>query len=137
MTMTHDAFGIPLASGFPEADSAMMIEIDFLMTEGLGIRLPLMKENAGRSFARLVLRRYFPGGLAGRRITVLAGKGGNGDIALLAARRLADWGAAITIVAGADRVFAAGRSDGAGGRADRLGECERRARSVTGPAVGL
>jgi NAD(P)H-hydrate epimerase len=102
MPMTHDAFAIPVASGFPEADSATMIEIDFLMTEGLGIRLPQMKENAGRSFARLVLRRYFPGGLAGRRITVLAGKGGNGDIALLAARRLADWGAAITLVTGAD-----------------------------------
>ncbi len=102
MTLTHDGCGIPVGSGFPEADSAMMVEIDFLMTEGLGIRLPLMKENAGRSFARLVLRRYFPAELTGRRITVLAGKGGNGDIALLAARRLADWGAAVTVVTGAE-----------------------------------
>jgi NAD(P)H-hydrate epimerase len=102
-----DPFGIPLACGFPEADSALMVEIDFLMTEGLGIALPLMKENAGRAFARLAVQRYLRPesgcglagqGLAGRRVAVLAGKGGNGDIALLTARRLADWGAEVSLI---------------------------------------
>ncbi len=94
--------------GFPEADSALMVEIDFLMTEGLGIALPLMKENAGRAFARLAVQRYLrpdrPEGLAGRRVAVLAGKGGNGDIALLTARRLADWGARVSLILAVDPV---------------------------------
>jgi NAD(P)H-hydrate epimerase len=94
-----DSFGIPVVSGFPEADSALMVEIDFLMTQGLGIALPLMKENAGRALARLAVQRYFrDGDLSGRRVAVLAGKGGNGDIALLTGRRLADWGADVTLI---------------------------------------
>ena len=98
-----DSFGIPVMEGFPEADSALMVEIDFLMTEGLGIALPLMKENAGHAFARLAVQRYLrDGGLPGRRVAVLAGKGGNGDIALLTARRLADWGAEVSLILAAD-----------------------------------
>lgn len=103
MAAGFDSFGIPVAEGFPEAGSALMVEIDFLMTEGLGIALPLMKENAGRAFARLAVQRYLADGdLSGRRVAVLAGKGGNGDIALLTARRLADWSAGVSLILAAE-----------------------------------
>lgn len=106
MAASLDSFGFPVMGGFPEADSALMVEIDFLMTEGLGIALPLMKENAGRAFARLAMQRYLgtvrQKALAGKSVAVLAGKGGNGDIVLLTARRLADWGAKVSLILAVD-----------------------------------
>jgi NAD(P)H-hydrate epimerase len=54
-----------------------------------------MMENAGRALAELTRRHL--GHLDGRRIDVLAGPGGNGGGALVAARRLASWGAEVRI----------------------------------------
>jgi NAD(P)H-hydrate epimerase len=74
-----------------------MREVDRLMTEEAGISLAQMMENAGRALATHA--RGMLGGVArGRRIVVLAGRGGNGGGGLAAARRLAVWGAAVTVV---------------------------------------
>jgi NAD(P)H-hydrate epimerase len=94
---TRDAHGFAITDGFPETDAATMLELDFLM-EGLGIGLAAMKENAARAVAALATRRYFGGCVKGHRITVLAGRGGNGEVALTAGRRLSDWGADVTTV---------------------------------------
>lgn len=79
----------------PSVTVAQMREIDRLMVDELGITLEQMMENAGRALAELA-RRALPD-LRGRRITVLAGPGGNGGGALVAARRLAIWGAEISV----------------------------------------
>ena len=65
------------------------------MVEEVGITLEQMMENAGRALAELA-RRALPE-LPSRRIIVLAGSGGNGGGALVAARRLSSWGAQISV----------------------------------------
>ncbi len=67
------------------------------MTEEVGISLLQMMENAGRCLATQA-RSMLGGDMRGRRIVVLAGRGGNGGGGLAAARRLAVWGAAVTVV---------------------------------------
>lgn len=79
----------------PAVTVEQMREIDRLMVDELGISLEQMMENAGRALA--VLARRALRDLPGRRITVLAGPGGNGGGALVAARRLAIWGAEVTV----------------------------------------
>jgi len=73
----------------PTITRGQMIEVDRIMVDELGVDLVRMMENAGRGLARLVV------GLARdteRRFVVLAGSGGNGGGALVAARRLSGWG---------------------------------------------
>jgi len=64
-----------------------------------------MMENAGRCLAILTRETVFNGDVEGKNIVVLAGTGGNGGGALVAARRLAGWGAKVTVVvtAGEDK----------------------------------
>ncbi len=83
------------AAAIPAVTVAQMREVDRLMTETLGITLEQMMENAGGALAELARRR--PGGVRGERIAVLAGPGGNGGGALVAARRLCGWGATISV----------------------------------------
>ena len=71
----------------PTLTEAQMVEIDRLMIEEAGITLVQMMENAGRSLADLAMDRYGP-----TSVTVLAGSGGNGGGALVAARHLANRG---------------------------------------------
>ncbi len=61
----------------------------------LGIPLLLMMENAGRSVADYV--EYRLGGVRGKRIIVLAGKGGNGGDGFVAARHLAARGGMVEV----------------------------------------
>lgn len=96
--MATDPFGFPVAGGWPEIDARGMAEVDLLMTETYGITLPQMMENAGRALAILARDRFLGGQVAGQAITVLAGAGGNGGGVLVAARRLAAWGARVNIV---------------------------------------
>ncbi|MEO1060201.1 MAG: NAD(P)H-hydrate epimerase [Actinomycetota bacterium] len=79
-------------------DTEQMIEVDRVMIEDLHIELVQMMENAGRSLARLALDRF---GTA--RPAVCVGPGGNGGGGLVAARHLANAGAAVTVVLAADR----------------------------------
>ncbi|WP_391556728.1 NAD(P)H-hydrate epimerase [Rosistilla ulvae] len=50
-------------------------------------------EHAGRGLARQASTRFLDDSLHGKNVIVLAGKGGNGVGALVAARRLHCWGA--------------------------------------------
>ena len=74
-----------------------MIEVDRLMTDVLKIELMQMMENAGRNLARLSIKRFLddPGS---KRVVVMAGTGGNGGGAMVAARRLHQWGADVCVL---------------------------------------
>ena len=76
-----------------------MREVDRIMVEDLHIELIQMMENAGRCLAQHV-RSELGGDVRRRRIAVLAGSGGNGGGGLAAARRLAIWGADVTVLLG-------------------------------------
>lgn len=75
----------------PSVTVEQMREIDRLMIEEIGITLEQMMENAGRALADVARGALVE--LAGRRVVVLAGPGGNGGGAIVAARRLTIWGA--------------------------------------------
>lgn len=81
----------------PEVDAATMMAVDRIATDELGIGLPQLMENAGRELATLV-RLLLAGDAAGRRVLVLAGTGNNAGGGMVAARRLASWGADVTVV---------------------------------------
>ncbi len=70
-----------------------MREVDRAMIEDLHIGLVQMMENAGRNLADVALRCF-----TATTAVVLAGSGGNGGGGLVAARHLANRGAAVTIV---------------------------------------
>lgn len=91
--MTNPADG----SHVPFITTAQMVEVDRAMVEDYGIDLIQMMEMAGRSLADLARRRFLSGDTAGRRVVVLAGTGGNGGGALVAARHLHNWGAMVEV----------------------------------------
>jgi len=93
-----DEYGFPIASNFPVIDAPGMVQVDLLMVQTYKITLVQMMENAGRSLANVARRRYLPGNLADRHVVVLVGSGGNGGGAMVAARRLAGWGARVSLV---------------------------------------
>lgn len=76
-----------------------MREVDRIMVDDLHIELIQMMENAGRCLAHHV-RSELGGDVRRRRIAVLAGSGGNGGGGLVAARRLAIWGADVSVLLG-------------------------------------
>ncbi len=75
---------------------AAMREIDRIVTDEIGLPLLRMMEHAGRGVAA-VARRLLGDRVRGRRIAVLAGSGGNGGGALVAARHLAEAGAQVRL----------------------------------------
>jgi len=81
----------------PGLTRVQMIEVDRAMIEDYGIELIQMMENAGRNLADLARSWFLGGDPRGKRVTVLAGSGGNGGGALVAARRLDNWGAAVGV----------------------------------------
>lgn len=81
----------------PALTRAQMIEVDRAMVEDYGILLLQMMEHAGRHLAHLARTRLLDGDPHGRRVIVLAGTGGNGGGALVAARRLQMWGAHVAL----------------------------------------
>ncbi len=68
------------------------------MIEDYHIELIQMMENAGRNLAHLARTRFLDGDPRDRIVHVLAGTGGNGGGALVAARRLHNWGAQVMVV---------------------------------------
>ena len=84
----------------PVLSTEQMREVDRVMVEELGIELVQMMEHAGRHLARLVAREHGP---ARTRVAVLAGPGGNGGGALVAARRLHAWGAQVDLYLSTDQ----------------------------------
>ena len=83
-------------TGVTSVSIDQMREVDRLMTEDAGISLLQMMENAGRCLATHA-RDMLGGNVNGRRIVVLAGRGGNGGGGLVAARRLFIWGATVMV----------------------------------------
>jgi len=84
------------AAAVPHLTTDQMIEVDRAMIEDYGIDLVRMMENAGRALAHLARERFLTGDPQGRHVVVLAGSGGNGGGALVAARRLHNYGAQVT-----------------------------------------
>jgi NAD(P)H-hydrate epimerase len=82
----------------PWLTTEQMIEVDRAMMEDFRIDLVRMMENAGRNLAHLARTRFLDGDPRGQRVVVLAGTGGNGGGALVCARRLANYGAAVKVV---------------------------------------
>ena len=82
----------------PYVTKAQMVVVDRAMIEDYHISLIQMMENAGRSLAKLARRRFLDGCPIGKKVVVLAGRGGNGGGALVCARHLANWGAQISAV---------------------------------------
>lgn len=74
-----------------------MIEVDRAMIDDYHIDLTRMMENAGRELAHLTRERFLDGDPRGGRVVVLAGSGGNGGGALVAARRLRNYGADVAV----------------------------------------
>lgn len=87
------------AATVPTVSVEQMREVDRIMVDELGIELLQMMENAGRALATRA-RVMLGGDAVGRRVSVLAGSGGNGGGGLVAARRLAAWGAEVSVVLG-------------------------------------
>ena len=81
----------------PTLTRDQMVEVDRSMIEDFGIELLQMMENAGRHLAHLTRDRFLGGDAGDKAVTVLAGTGGNGGGALVAARQLSDWGANVEI----------------------------------------
>jgi len=79
-------------AGVPAISVDQMREVDRLMVDEFGVTLLQMMENAGRSLAVLARDRFLGNYAGGKRVTVLAGSGGNGGGGMVCARRLANWG---------------------------------------------
>lgn len=95
------------AAPVPRVTTPQMIEVDRLMIETYRITLVQMMENAGRALADVARRRFLAGDPRGKRVVVLAGPGGNGGGALVAARRLNGWGADVAVaVSEPEKAFA-------------------------------
>jgi len=82
----------------PYLSNEQMVEVDRAMVEDYHIDLVQMMENAGRNLAALARRRFLANQPQEKRVTVLAGSGGNGGGALVCARRLHTWGAGVTVI---------------------------------------
>ena len=81
----------------PYVTTDQMIEVDRAMIEDCKIEPIQMMENAGRNLASLARERFLGGDPIGKRVVVLAGTGGNGGGALVAARRLHNWGVHVRV----------------------------------------
>ena len=82
---------LPAVSGVPTVTAARMARADRIATLELGVPKVALMENAARQVATVA--RLMLGGVAGRRIVALAGRGNNGGDALAAVRLLHGWGA--------------------------------------------
>ncbi len=86
-------------NSIPTIATDQMREVDRAMIEDFSIELIQMMENAGRNLARLAVRRFLDGEPEGRRVVVLAGRGGNGGGGLVCARHLHNWGFLVQVFA--------------------------------------
>ena len=81
----------------PTLTTDQMREVDRAMMQDMGITLMQMMENAGRHLATLA-REQLGGSVETKRVIVLAGRGNNGGGGMVAARRLANWGAEVSVI---------------------------------------
>jgi NAD(P)H-hydrate epimerase len=97
-----------------------MREIDRAAEEDYGISPLQLMEVAGLATAR-VARNLIGSPLTGRRLSILAGPGNNGGDGLVAARRLAGWGALVTTLTSYPPAEARGLSEAQARTALRAG----------------
>lgn len=93
----NSAQDLPQRSHLPLLTTEQMIEVDRAMMHDYGIHLLQMMENAGRNLAHLARIRFLEGDPREKKVVVLAGTGGNGGGAMVAARRLHNWGAQVSV----------------------------------------
>lgn len=87
----------PISTHFLKIDTPQMIEVDRLMVDDYRIELIQMMENAGRCLAIVAREVFLDKDPQNKKIIVFAGTGGNGGGALVAARRLHNWGAKVEV----------------------------------------
>ena len=87
----------PGSPEIPFITTAQMIEVDRAMMADYQIGLIHMMENAGRNLAHLARLRFLEKNPIRKRVTILAGPGGNGGGAMVCARRLHNWGASVQV----------------------------------------
>lgn len=81
----------------PALTPAQMAQVDRLMTERFAVDVLQLVEQAGRAVA-VAARQMLPqGDPRGRKVLILAGRGGNGGDGLAAGRLLHAWGATIEV----------------------------------------
>jgi len=81
----------------PYLTTEQMIAVDRAMVDDYRIDLIQMMENAGHSLANLARLHFFNGDVRQGKVNILAGSGGNGGGALVAARRLHNFGAQVQV----------------------------------------
>jgi NAD(P)H-hydrate epimerase len=80
----------------PSLTPDQMSQVDRLMTDELGVETRQLMELAGQAVAAWARERFL-GDARGKRVVVLAGRGGNGGDGLVAARLLHAWGAYVAV----------------------------------------
>ena len=75
----------------PSLTSAQMAQVDDLAARHFGIELCQLMENAGKNVAEVA--RIVLGGVRGKEIAIICGKGNKAGDGLIAARFLSNWGA--------------------------------------------
>lgn len=81
----------------PHLSTEQMIEVDRLMIDEYRIELIQMMENAGRCLMIVAICEFLKRRLGRKKVTVLAGSGGNGGGALVCARRLHNLGVEVNV----------------------------------------
>jgi NAD(P)H-hydrate epimerase len=87
--------------GFSFLTSEEMSQLDRAAVDEYGVDVLMLMENAGGAAALLANRML--GGVEGRHIVCLVGKGNNGGDGLVAVRRLSNWGANPRVLMGCSR----------------------------------
>ncbi len=82
----------------PFITTEQMIEVDRIMMVDIGVSLAQMMENAGLNLAILARAAFLENKLKEKKVIVVAGLGGNGGGAMVAARRLFAWGADVSVL---------------------------------------
>ena len=129
-TTTTTARGAMPAPRIPAVSADEMAEVDRLMLDDLGVEPLQLMESAGFAIADFCRQHLLAGGPTGARILALAGSGGNGGDAMVAARWLAGWGALPTVV------LSKPASDYAGIAAHQLATVQRMGLPILDPAGG-
>jgi len=82
----------------PFIDTSQMKKVDKISWENYRISRTQMMENAGLNLALLAKEKFLKNEVQGKKIDILAGSGGNGGGAMVAARRLKAWGSIVNLI---------------------------------------
>src|SRR5688572_14860010 len=96
--MGQNRYNEQTVNPLPAVTGEEMAAVDRAMVEQCGLELLQVMETAGRQVAVFARAHLLGGEVLGRRITILAGSGGNGGDALVAARYLQGWGAELDVI---------------------------------------